>query len=255
MEFEAVRDRAAGGDARSTGSAADASGNSARRVRPRERFLRNGQDALSDAELLALVLGERAGRRRSARELAERLIEDAGSLRGLGRLSVSELSRTRGIGPAAAIRVLASLALAHRYAAEDLEPGMSFRSSRDLFSYFHSKLRDRKREEFLAVLLDGKNRFLREVGISVGSLTASIVHPREVFLPAIRESAGAVVLVHNHPSGDPTPSPEDLEVTRRLVDAGEILGIRVLDHLIIGERSYTSLVHDEISVHAVEREE
>lgn len=244
MRIDAVRDREAGAE----GSAREEAPESARRIRPRERFLSNGQDALSDAELLALVLGERAGRQRSARELAERLIDEAGSLRGLGRLSVTELARIRGIGPAAAVRILASLALAHRFAAEVLEPGTAFRSSRDLFAYFHSKLRDRKREEFLAVLLDGKNRFLREVGISVGSLTASIVHPREVFLPAIRESAGAVVLVHNHPSGDPTPSPEDLEVTRRLVDAGEILGIRVLDHLIIGETSYTSLVHDEIRV-------
>lgn len=210
--------------------------------RPRERFLSGGEEVLSDQELLAVLIGNGV-RGQSATALAGRLLRECGSLRRIGRLSVAELLRYRGIGTVAAVRILASFALTRRFASEVLEPGAPFRSSADLFRYFHSKLRDRKYEEFIAVLLDGKNRYLREVRISQGSLTASIVHPREVFLPAIRESAGAVILVHNHPSGDPSPSREDLDVTERLVQAGELLGIRVLDHIIVGECAYTSLLH------------
>ena len=214
------------------------------RDRPRERFLLGGEEALADHELLAVLIGS-GTRGTSAGAVARRLLRECGSLRRIGRLSVTELLRYRGIGTVAAVRILSSFALARRFASEVLEPGAPFRSSHDLYVYFHSKLRDRKCEEFIAVLLDGKNRFLREVRISQGSLTASIVHPREVFLQAIRESAGAIILIHNHPSGDPSPSREDLDVTRRLVEAGELLGIRVLDHIIVGESAYTSLIHQD----------
>jgi len=207
----------------------------------REKLARRGHEALTDEELLALVLGPR-GRGTSPLELATGLLRRFGSLRRVGRLSARELAGGCGLGPAAAVRIAGVFALVRRIGAEAIEPGLAVRSSADLFPPFHRRLRDLKREEFIAVLLDGKNRILREETISVGSLTASIVHPREVFLPAVRESAGAVILVHNHPSGDPSPSPEDLEVTRRLVRAGEILGIRVLDHLIVGEGGYTSLL-------------
>jgi DNA repair protein RadC len=209
--------------------------------RAHERLLSRGEEALSDTELLEVLLGPGAGDER-ARGIAERLLRHCGSLRRIGRMSAGELLRQAGIGPSRAARLLGIFALVGRIESESASPGTTVRSSRDLVAYFHRKLRDRRREEFIAVLLDGKNRVLREERISIGSLTASIVHPREVFLVAVKESAGSIVLVHNHPSGDPTPSPEDLEVTRRLVRAGEILGIRVLDHLIIGERGYTSLL-------------
>jgi DNA repair protein RadC len=212
--------------------------------RPRERFVACGEECLSDVELLALILGCGAGGESSV-DVARRLLAAAGgSLRRIGRLSLAELSALRGIGPSGATRLLASFALTRRFASEVVEAGASLRSADDVVDYFHAKLRDRKREELIALLLDGKNRVLREVTISCGSLTASIVHPREVFLPAIRESAGAILLVHNHPSGDPTPSREDLEVTRRLLRAGDLLGIPLLDHLVIGERGYTALVRD-----------
>jgi DNA repair protein RadC len=125
---------------------------------------------------------------------------------------------------------------------ERLAPGRPLKSSGDIFAAFHPRLRDLKKERFLSVLVDAKNRVLREDLISVGTLTASIVHPREVFAPAIREGANGLLLIHNHPSGDPDPSPEDLEVTRRLCAAGELLGIRILDHIVIGDGTYASFL-------------
>jgi DNA repair protein RadC len=121
-----------------------------------------------------------------------------------------------------------------------LRPGERFTSSAEVFRHFHERLRDHRKEVFLALLLDGKNRVIREVKVSEGSLTASIVHPREVFAPVVRDSAAAVLFVHNHPSGDPTPSREDIEITTRLREAGELMGVRVLDHIIIGSGSYVS---------------
>jgi len=209
--------------------------------RPRERFRALGEHAMSDGELVALVLG-RGVRGIDALETARRLLVRCGSLRRLAALSVPEIVESQGIGEVGALRLRAAFALGRRCAARVVEPGVRFRASRDLFDYYHPRLRDRKREEFIAVLLDGKHRFLREERVSLGCLDASIVHPREVFRPAVRESAGAMILVHNHPSGDPTPSREDLEVTERLVKAGELLGIDVLDHLVIAETGYSSLI-------------
>lgn len=122
------------------------------------------------------------------------------------------------------------------------------RTSQEIFERFHAEFRDRKREVFVSLMLDGKHRILREERVSVGSLTSSIVHPREVFVSAIRESADAVVFVHNHPSGDPTPSLEDIEITNRLVEVSHLVGIRVLDHIVIGEDSYASF-HERGLIH------
>jgi DNA repair protein RadC len=136
---------------------------------------------------------------------------------------------------------LAVFQIARRFATKALRPGDRFTSSAEVFRHYHERLRDRRKEVFLALLLDSKNRVLREVQVSEGSLTASIVHPREVFAPVVRESAAAVLFIHNHPSGDPTPSREDLEITSRLREAGELMGVRVLDHIIIGSGDYVSL--------------
>jgi len=206
---------------------------------PRERLGRFGAHALSDGELLALLLGT-GGPGRSARELAEQLLANGG-LRELARTTPAELRRRPGIGAAKSASLLAAVELGRRLAARRLREGDPIRGPEDLFRHFHASLRDAPHERFLVVLLDGRHRVLREVLTSQGTLTASLVHPREVFRPALREGAAALVVVHNHPSGDPSPSAEDREVTRRLVRAGALLGVPLLDHVVVAERGYCSL--------------
>lgn len=210
--------------------------------RPREKLLQRGPEALSDTELLALVL--RSGDATSGNSAIDQgrvLIQRFGGLRDLAGATVTELRSIKGIGPAKAAELLAVFELARRFGRSPLRPGDRYTTPQAVFAHFHERLRDHKRERFIALLLDSKNRLLREVGISEGSLTASIVHPREVFAPVVRESAAAVLFVHNHPSGDPAPSREDLDITLRLKEAGELMGVRVLDHIIIGSEGYVSL--------------
>lgn len=210
--------------------------------RPREKLLLSGPATLSDTELLALILRNgHAGSGSSALDLSRLLLQRFGSLRAMTAAAAVELCQVPGIGPAKAAEILALGELARRFVATPLSPGARYTSSREVFTHFHERLRDYKREVFLSLLLDSKNRVLREIQVSEGSLNASIVHPREVFLPIIRESAAAVLFVHNHPSGDPDPSREDLELTSRLRDAGNLMGVRVLDHIIIGSGRYVSL--------------
>jgi DNA repair protein RadC len=211
--------------------------------RPRERLKRLGPSALSDAELLALLLrtGERGA---DAHAVASRLLVHHGGLSGLSRAEPSELANARGIGPVKSAVLAASLEIGRRVASRRLQPGSAIRGPADVFAHFHPSLRLAAHEQFIALLLDGRQRVLREHVVSQGTLTASLVHPREVFRPALREPAAALILVHNHPSGDPTPSPEDREVTERLVRAGDLLGVRVLDHVVVAERGYCSLKED-----------
>ncbi|OHB32605.1 MAG: hypothetical protein A2X84_01345 [Desulfuromonadaceae bacterium GWC2_58_13] len=211
--------------------------------RPREKLLKNGSHTLSEAELLALVLrtGDAASQT-SAVDHARLLLVRFKTLRGLAMATVVELCEVKGIGPAKAAELHAVFELARRFGIEALRPGDRYTCSTEVYQHFHERLRDYRKEVFIALLLDSKNRVLREVQISEGSLTASIVHPREVFAPVVRESAAAVLFVHNHPSGDPTPSREDLEITTRLREAGELMGVRVLDHIIIGSGRYVSFV-------------
>jgi len=173
------------------------------------------------------------------------VLESCGqSFRQLGGAGIAELCGIRGIGPAKATQILAVMEIAKRFGEEEFRPGASFRGSYDVYAHFRERLAEERHEQFYAVLLDNKNRKLKDIRISQGSLTSSIVHPREVYLPVIRESAAAVIFVHNHPSGDPTPSKEDLEITRRLRDVGDLVGIRVLDHVVIGKGRYVSFVDD-----------
>lgn len=212
--------------------------------RPREKLFKRGARSLSDAELLALIIrtGDTATGK-SAIDLGREIIRHFGdNLRELGRAETSELCSIKGMGPAKAAGVKAAFILAERFQARRLENLDRFTSPRQVFEYFHHEFRDSRKEHFLALLLDGKNRIIRRVEVSLGSLNQSIVHPREVFNPAVRESAAAVILVHNHPTGDPAPSQEDLSITRRLKEAGEIMGIRVLDHIIIGDGDFISFV-------------
>jgi DNA repair protein RadC len=209
--------------------------------RPRERMLERGEAALSEAELIALVLrtGDAASKA-SVLDLAHRLLAVFGGSRHLARATVGEIAKIPGLGPAKAASILAAVELGRRIASRPIENGSVFRASADVYAHFRGRLSALRREVFCILLLDAKHRKLREVQVSEGSLTASIVHPREVFAPAVRDSAAAMILVHNHPSGDPAPSPEDVEITRRLREVGEILGVRVLDHVIVGAATHFS---------------
>ncbi|MDY0301310.1 MAG: DNA repair protein RadC [Trichlorobacter sp.] len=210
--------------------------------RPREKLLKRGADALSDAELLALVLrsGD-ASAKRTAIDLGRELLAHFdGNLRALGRAELNELQQIKGLGLAKSSSIKAAFILATRFQSRPLVTLDRFTTPGQVFEYFHHEMRDARKEQFLVLLLDTKNRISRKIVVSEGSLTQSIVHPREVFAPAVRESASAVIFVHNHPSGDPTPSNEDKQLTRRLKEAGELLDIRVLDHVIIGDGSFYS---------------
>jgi len=209
--------------------------------RPRERLFRYGVEALSDLDLLALVL--RSGNRgESAFAIARRLRLHYPSVAELADATPQELASVAGIGLARAASICAAIALGRRADGSALVEGRPIAGSEQVFRHFSSRLSGLKQERFYVVLLDGKGRVMRDLRVSEGSLTASIVHPREVFRRAIREAAAAVVLVHNHPSGDPTPSPEDEALTERLRAAGDLLGIRVLDHVVVGSGCYVSFV-------------
>ncbi len=209
--------------------------------RPRERLERAGSEALSDLELLALVL--RTGNRgASALVLAQRIRARYPRLSDLAAASPHELAAIPGIGAARAAAVCAALALGRRAEHAELSPGDKICGSEDVFRHFRGRLSGLAQERFHVLLLDGKGRLKRELRVSEGTLTASLVHPREVFRAAIREAAASVILVHNHPSGDPTPSPEDVQLTARLRAAGELVGIKVVDHVVVGKGRYASFV-------------
>ena len=195
--------------------------------RPREKLLDKGAQALSETELLAIIL------RNGNASTGENAIDHA-------RLLLDRFGGLKGIGPAKVAQLKAALEIARRLGNHKWQSGHPLRSSEDVFHHFRDSLEKQKRELFYVVLLDNKNKKLREVKISEGSLTASLVHPREVFNPVIRESAAAVIFVHNHPSGDPAPSQEDIDITRRLKEVGEVMGVRVLDHVVIGHDRFFS---------------
>lgn len=212
--------------------------------RPREKMLKQGAATLSDAELLALIIrtGD-PGSKQSAIDLGRGMIKHfSGNLRELASADLAELCAIKGVGLAKATSIKAAFSLASRFPARKLERLDRFTSPQQVFEYFNHEFRDSRKEYFLVLLLDGKNRIIRRVQISEGSLNQSIVHPREVFSPAVKETAAALILVHNHPTGDPAPSSEDIAITRRLREAGEIMGIKVLDHIIVGDGEYLSFV-------------
>jgi DNA repair protein RadC len=208
--------------------------------RPRERLRSQGVQALSAPELLALVL--RTGTRGTpALALGAELLRRFESLEGIARAGDAELARAAGLGPAKIAALRAALELGLRRAQTSLRPGDRFRSPAQVHAHLAPRLAGAAQEVFVALLLDARRRLIREVEVHRGSLNQSLVHPREVFVCAVRESAASIVVAHNHPSGDASPSEEDREVTRRLAQAGEILGIRLLDHVVIAGAGYTSL--------------
>lgn len=207
--------------------------------RPRERLARHGAGALSNGELIALLLGT-GSRGASALDVAERLTR--GGLRGLAGRSLAELEHEKGLGRAKATRVLAALELGGRLLAEGRGGDAPLlRTPHDSARHLLPRYGARPVETFGLLVLDVRHRLKREVVISVGSLTASLVHPREVFQEAIVSRAAGLILFHNHPSGDPEPSADDVALTRRLASAGAMLGIEVLDHLILGAGRFVSL--------------
>lgn len=208
-------------------------------MRPREKLLRYGPGVLSDQELLAIII--RTGSRdANAVQLAESVLYQFRDLRGINQAELEELCAAHGIGYAKAAQIKAALELGRRLNQLDSEV-LRIKSPQDVAAWVMEDLRYLQHEQFLILMLNTKNGIISSEEVSRGSLNASIVHPREVFTRAIKRSAAAIILVHNHPSGDPTPSQEDINVTRRLVEVGRLVGIDVLDHLIIGDGVFASL--------------
>lgn len=208
--------------------------------RPRERLERYGAEYLSNTELLAILL--RTGSKElSALDLAEVLLAKFRTLKNLSMAGINELCSLKGMGSSKAVQILAGFELGRRLYTEKTEAQTSIKSPQDVANLVMTSLRFLKYEKFLAVHLNTKNRVLSIETISMGTLDSSLVHPRELFKMAVKNSSAALIIVHNHPSGDPYPSKEDLDLTRRLKEGGELLGIQVLDHVIIGDNKYISL--------------
>jgi len=209
--------------------------------RPRERLLKHGAGSLSDAQLLAIMLRTGAGGK-TAVGLAMEILNSLRTLRKIGNASLNELASFKGVGNAKAAQILAAFELGRRLLGETREKCPVFSSGRDVYLHYRHLFDNRKKEVFRSALLDAKNRMFKDSRVSEGTLTNSLIHPREAFRDAIRESAVSVIFVHNHPSGDPSPSREDMAITERLVNVGDIVGIKVLDHVIIGDGTYTSMM-------------
>lgn len=215
--------------------------------RPRERLRTVGARNLSLRELLALIIGSGSAGSPTF-VVADRLMRQAeGSLQRLACMDVALLERVPGVGRATASRVLAALELGRRVASDQGESGDRIRGPSDVFARMGPRLRDVRQEEFHALLLDSRHRIVREVLVTRGTLDSALIHPREVFRAAVVEGAAGVILVHNHPSGDPSPSAEDRAVTRQLAAAGRAVGIPVLDHVVVGRGVFASLA-DVLSV-------
>ena len=208
--------------------------------RPMEKGLFQGMGSLSNTELLALIINS-GTKEKSAIALAGELIGRSEGIFHLHEMSAQELMAINGIGRGKAARILAALELGKRMASRPSGNPVRVSCAEDIAGFFMEEMRSLKQETFRILLLNAKGDMISAENISVGELTSTLVHPREVFRPAVRKSAAAVVLLHNHPSGDPTPSREDAETTLRLMECGRLMGIRVLDHLIIGDGSYVSL--------------
>ena len=214
-----------------------------KRERPREKLLQHGPHYLTEAELLGILLGK-GTRKKTAIDLGRELLERFGSLPKLFSRSPVELTSVKGIGSAKAALLSAAFELVRRIQSQGGRDQSVLKRSSDVASRYLPLMRDFRKEIFQVLLLTRANRLIREVRISEGTLDASIVHPREVFREAILESAAGVILIHNHPSGNPTPSEDDLKITKQLVEAGRLLGIRVYDHIILAGEDYRSLADE-----------
>lgn len=214
--------------------------------RPREKLYEKGQKELSNTELLAIII--RTGNREdSAIDLARKVLGlDEDSFQFLKDSTLEELTKLKGIGKCKAAQILAAVELGKRIGSKDINRPKKITTPKDVSDYMMEDMKDYKKEFFRTIMLDTKNNIICCEDISVGSLNSSIVHPREVFNRAIKRNSASIILVHNHPSGDPKPSKEDINITRRLIEAGQIIGIRVLDHIIVGNKRYVSLKEEDI---------
>jgi DNA repair protein RadC len=206
-------------------------------------LVKHGVNFLTDAELLGIIL-VKGYQGKTSVEVAKDLLSETKNLRKLDSLSYPEMSSVKGIGLAKFAQIKAALEIGKRLLRETNLPKKKIHNALDLVNYYEPCMRDLKKEKFKAILLDVKNKIIRDIDISVGSLTESIVHPREVLKEIIKESAASVIFLHNHPSGESNPSKNDLDITDRLVDACDLIGVKVLDHIILGEDNYTSFAQE-----------
>ncbi|MFJ7646200.1 DNA repair protein RadC [Lysinibacillus sp. NPDC097279] len=208
--------------------------------RPRERLLRQGAKSLSNQELLAILL--RTGtKEESVLVLANRVLNTFERLHQLKHATIEEMVAIKGIGEVKAIQLLAAIELGRRLSQKQNDDKYTVRSPQDAAAYLMPDMISLSQEHFVVLFLDVKNQIIHKKTIFIGGLNASIVHPREIFREAVKRSAASIICAHNHPSGVPTPSPEDIEVTKRIQEAGFIIGIELLDHIIIGDHQFTSL--------------
>lgn len=208
--------------------------------RPRERLLRQGAKSLSNQELLAILL--RTGtKEESVLVLANRVLSTFERLHHLKHATIEEMVAIKGIGEVKAIQILAAIELGRRLSQKQNDDKYTVRSPQDAAAYLMPDMTSLNQEHFVVLFLDVKNQIIHKKTIFIGGLNASIVHPREIFREAVKRSAASIICAHNHPSGVPTPSPEDIEVTKRIQEAGYIIGIELLDHVIIGDHQFISL--------------
>jgi DNA repair protein RadC len=208
--------------------------------RPRERLLEHGPEHLSNQELLAILLGS-GTQKENVHQLAEKVLQHFEGLRMLKDVTIEELTEIKGIGQVKGINILAAVEFGKRIQQFKEKERYVIRSPEDGANYVMEEMSSLKQEHFVTIFLNTKNQVIHRQTIFIGSLNASIVHPREVFREAIKRSAASIICAHNHPSGDPTPSQEDIHVTKRLSESGKMIGIELLDHLIIGDHKFISL--------------
>lgn len=212
--------------------------------RPRERFLDSGPSALSNAELFAIIL-QRGAWGESVLDMSNKLIAKYG-IENLFDCSLIELQKIRGVGEAKSMQILAMAELGKRY-SEAKRPITKINCAKDVFEYFYEKLKDEKQESFYVLLLRTDNSIIKSHLVTKGVLDAAILHPREVFKPAIKNSASKIIIVHNHPSGNPKPSEEDLDVTKKLMESGKMVDIKILDHVIVGRKNRIVIDKEDIN--------
>ena len=208
--------------------------------RPRERLIRQGAESLSNQELIAILL--RTGtKQESVLVLANRILSSFDKIQDLKDATIEEMILVKGVGKAKAVQLLAAAEIGKRMYRKHSEGRYTIRSPEDAAAYLMTDMASLNQEHFVVLFLNVKNEVLHKQTIFIGSLNSSIVHPREIFREAVKRSAASIIVSHNHPSGNPSPSPEDIEVTKRLIEAGSIMGIEVLDHVIIGDHQFLSL--------------
>ena len=211
--------------------------------KPRERLINNGPAHLSDGELLAILIN--TGRKGfSSLDIANELLKSVESLKQLKALSINDLNKVKGIGLYKALILKAAFELGERMHSGSLEEKIQITSPQDVDNFMMGKMEHLTQEKFIVLFLNSKNVIIKQKTIFIGTLNSSVIHPREIFSEAIKCASNAIVVLHNHPSGDTTPSKEDIRATNRLRECGEILGIDLLDHIIIGDHTYMSMVED-----------